>query len=272
MLGFFDHLDNRRKAWAAFVGAAILFFIEAGLQVSGITSLPLAVTLWGIAGILFLYWLRYFAWAPGLQAICLGRVTAVLDWWCKWYSSPRLNPLATVAILLIAVGIGGAWLNNGRAPPGEHPSPPEKLSTRGPIVIDWPVGSLVWEYEKTSAIWDAAKDIYSETRTIPAARFAEANNATDDQILLWYCYAIINSAKVWGKRPPSDKFEELELRGFKLTQRIVGLSHYIEAPIPGFSASFIDLRVPKDSFKAIIDEIQAIKSKPDWAPTILTAA
>lgn len=64
---WFDHLDEKERARAAFVAGLILFFIESGLQVSGFTSLPLAIGLWGLAGLLFLFWLSHFQWAAKLR-------------------------------------------------------------------------------------------------------------------------------------------------------------------------------------------------------------
>src|ERR1700731_1104720 len=52
-------MDQNRKARLAVIGAAILFLIETGLQVSGLTNLPLAIALWGLAALLFLYWLGH---------------------------------------------------------------------------------------------------------------------------------------------------------------------------------------------------------------------
>ena len=63
MDAWLDHLDEKERALAAFVGGTILFLVETGLQVSGITSLPLAIGLWGLAALLFLYWLSHFKWA-----------------------------------------------------------------------------------------------------------------------------------------------------------------------------------------------------------------
>jgi hypothetical protein len=68
MHDLFDHLDEKAKAWAAFIGGAILFLIEAGLQVSGFTNLLLAIFLWGAAFILFLHWLHYIAPKEWLRA------------------------------------------------------------------------------------------------------------------------------------------------------------------------------------------------------------
>lgn len=52
-------MGENKKSHAAGFWAAIFFLVESALQVSGITNLPLAVMLWGIAGVLFLYWLGH---------------------------------------------------------------------------------------------------------------------------------------------------------------------------------------------------------------------
>ena len=188
----------------------------------------------------------------------------------EWRKAPRLNPPLSVIVLLIAITVVGAWLNNGKVPTEVTTSP--NASHTGaptiPIVNKLP-GSLFWEFEDTLALLDAAQQAYSETRTTFAAHLAEANDATDDQILLWYSYAIINFSEVWGTRPPSDKLEPLNLKGFALSSN----TRVIDAPIPGFSASYIELRVPKDALPAVIEKIRALDSKPDWAPatTIISA-
>ena len=73
MDAWLDHLDEKERNRAAFIGGAVLFCLEAGLQVSGITSLPLAIGLWGIAALLLLYWLSHFKWAAPLRAWIIVR-------------------------------------------------------------------------------------------------------------------------------------------------------------------------------------------------------
>jgi len=134
------------------------------------------------------------------------------------------------------------------------------------------VGSDVWAHEETFTILATAEEAYSETRTTFLAHLAEKNNATDDQILFWYCYAIINSVEVWGKRSPSVRFEPLNLKDSVLVSKTSGYTRSIEAPIPGSSASYSDLRVKRDLLKTIIDKIRATDSKPSWAPDIAVTA
>jgi hypothetical protein len=51
-------MDDRTKARLALIGAAIVFCINAGLQVSGYQNIWTACVLWGAAAILGLYWLK----------------------------------------------------------------------------------------------------------------------------------------------------------------------------------------------------------------------
>ncbi len=145
------------------------------------------------------------------------------------------------------------------------------IKPHAPITYEPPVGDLFWVYTKTTALDDAAKKIYADTRTTFAASLAEANAAPASYILLWYGYAIINMAdEVWGVRPPSDKHEPLNLKGFKLTSD--PKSGFISAPIPGNSASYINLRLPQSSMDIVTEKIRALNSKPDWAPEPFRAA
>jgi len=103
MLGFFDHLDKNGKARAAVVGSAILVCIEIGLQVSGLTNLLLAITLWGIAALLFFYWLSHFKLFIRVRA-----------WARKQASKPlvRYGSIIVVGCLLFLGGIGFQnWLS-----------------------------------------------------------------------------------------------------------------------------------------------------------------
>lgn len=194
-----------------------------------------------------------------------SRIIEGRAWLTEWRKKPRFNPLLSVIVFLIIVTIIGAWLNNGKNGTGSPIDNGTERHASFPIVTYTP-GSFMWEYEKTLSLLDAARQAYSETRTTFAAQLAEANDATDDQILLWYSYAIINFVEVWGERPPSEKLEPLNLKGFPLTSN----TRTINAPIPGFSTSYIDLRVPKDDLQTAIEKIRAIGSKPEWAPTVLT--
>jgi hypothetical protein len=85
-------MDDNNKAKLAFIGGAILFLIESGLQVSGLTNLPLAITLWGLAALLFLYWVGHSA----------------NDWRAK-RGKPRLklepSHLITLGIIIAAAGL-----------------------------------------------------------------------------------------------------------------------------------------------------------------------
>ena len=184
MLGLFDHLDNQKKAWAAFIGAAILFLIESGLQVSGINNLPLALVIWGFAGALLVYWLRYFAWAPGLGAAFARHVTASLDWFRGWCKHTRLNPPLVVIVFLTIVAVTGAWLNYGRSP---IEVPPHKQPD---VYVE--DGSVVWAYEKTFTIWSTAQEIYSETRKTFAAKVPKQTVPLTTK----YCFGIATQSSI----------------------------------------------------------------------------
>lgn len=191
----------------------------------------------------------------------LAPIIGCRDWISEWTKKPRLNPALSVIIFLIGTATVGAWLNYGRLPI-DVTTKTETAEHKQPVVYV-EVGSVVWAYEETFTIWSTAQEIYSETRRTFAANLAEADNASDDQILLWYCYAIINSIEVWGKRPPSTRFEPLDLRGYMLKQGTT-YGHYLDAPIPGTSASYVDLRIKRDALHTLAEKIGAINSKPAW--------
>jgi hypothetical protein len=137
------------------------------------------------------------------------------------------------------------------AKPTVDSKPPEKLT---PDSFRW--------YGESEIFIDAAKKAYAETRTTVAGGLAEENDASADQIFLWYAYALINLEEVWGVRPPSDKFEPLNLKGYKLTYD----TRTIEAPIPGHSVSYSRLRILKAELQDAIEKIKDIQSRPDWIP------
>jgi hypothetical protein len=90
-------MDEKTKSRAAIIGGAILFFIEAGLQVSGITNPPLAIVLWGTAVVLFLYWLSHFPW---LRRIWTQRMILLTSWYF-------IIPCAVVALLAVGLAAYG---------------------------------------------------------------------------------------------------------------------------------------------------------------------
>jgi len=94
-------MDDRRKRRLAVIGAAILFLIEVGLQVSGVTSLPLAITVWGVAGILFLYWLSHAVndWQKHRRQHGMAGLES-------WYFIIPCFVVAVLAIAATAYGLG----------------------------------------------------------------------------------------------------------------------------------------------------------------------
>jgi hypothetical protein len=180
-------------------------------------------------------------------------------------------PLATVAFFGIGLCVSLVWLVKTyqpqsiriAAPPSpQTPSkPPTNTRKREPGAIDW-------KYLDTLPLIDAAKSAYAETRTTFAGGLAESNDASADQIFLWYSYALLNLAEIWGTRPPSDKLERLDLKGYKLNYD----TQTISAPIPGYSVSYSGLRVPKDELQAAVEKIKGLHSKPDWNPERLMIA
>ncbi len=62
---------------------------------------------------------------------------------------------------------------------------------------------------------DVARRTYEVTRGTLAAGLAERNGGPDDT-LHWYCVAILERWPVFGKRPPSEKMERVELGNYRL--------------------------------------------------------
>lgn len=93
MLDFFDHLHEREKARLALIGGAILFLIQLGLQMSGFTSLPLAIGVWGLAALLFIYWASHFE-----------RAKPLYDW---------INSHWRLVVTLVAIAIIGLFFWGG---------------------------------------------------------------------------------------------------------------------------------------------------------------
>jgi hypothetical protein len=120
-------MDENRKAKLAFVGATILFLIETGLQVSGIANLPLAIGLWGIAALLFLYWLGHSVndWrvSRGKPKFNLSRLQ---DATRRNLIPLMLGAIAVAGVLLLAVAISGAVFYRS----GYFDQPPSEITVR----------------------------------------------------------------------------------------------------------------------------------------------
>lgn len=104
-----------RKFFLGIVLAAALFCIESGLQVSGLTNLPLAILLWSLAAVLAV-WAGIDALdATGKRAVKLGRIWSLLR-----YLQNNDFLVLGVGVLASALAAFGMWAWQSRPVP-EHP-------------------------------------------------------------------------------------------------------------------------------------------------------
>jgi hypothetical protein len=148
MFGWFDHLEEREKVRAAGIGAIIIFLVETGLQVSGITNLPLAVCLWSVAGVLSLYWQSHFK------------------------TKIRFDPHALIIAGFCIIAAYGLWRDTGSKVPD--------LQHSTPSVLLLPERDRLVLYNRSNAdiyLWgdkfddETAPTVETQRRTIPFGGF-----------------------------------------------------------------------------------------------------
>lgn len=181
------------------------------------------------------------------------------DTWIAFLLGPTVAPwIARLAFILLAVISGAVFffsLHDKKTPVINFPNNADRRlrELRG-IVTAKPeptVGSLEWRYSKCVSLEDAAKIAYGETRKSIAAEFAEMGDAGADEIVSWYAYAITGCVDVYGTRPPSNKYERLNLKDASLKKSTLNFT----SPIHN-SAYYDDLIIEKEELAKAIAEIK----------------
>jgi hypothetical protein len=262
------------------IGSFGLLLLSYGNKISnylGILSLPDDVRKALIAMSEIPTLLAWAIFAVGLAAIAFLIYDTKRTVFSRIGRNRLILPIASVVFFGLGLGVSGVWLfKEYRARsaslsniPAIKSSPDVLPASTQPRSPNKPaVGSITWKYNETKPLIEAAKSAYADTRTTFAGGLAESNDASADQIFLWYSYALINLAEIWGTRPPSEKLERLDLKGYKLTYD----TQTISAPIPGYSVAYSDLRVAKDALQDAVEKIKGVSSKPSWVPEKLTVA